>query len=522
MSGKTRFFVSGVMFLALSTFSTAVCAGDLAGKALVNDYCTACHEQTDNGGLARISQVRKTPEGWDMTLFRMERLHGLEVDGDERLAIITYLSAEHGLAPKESAPFRYALENRAYFVDRAPNEDLDALCGRCHTNARYGLQRRTAGDWLKHMHFHVGQFPSLEYQARSRDRHWWQEVTSKTYKELAELYPFQNAGWEAWKAADHKSPVGQWRVVGSRPGLGRYEGVMTVSQDGDYFKADYDLHNMDGTAITGDSKSVVYTGYEWRGSGVLNGTDIREVYALSEEGNHMVGRWYDAEHYDVGGEFKAVRRDGAEGQVMTQSSDFMRLGSRKEITLYGLGLTGKISSGKGLSFKVVAQNDTSVTLALSADESLDPGRYRVTVGQVSADIILYDRIDKVKIYPAWTIARLGGGKTAPVTAQFEAIAYMKDKNGGDDIKIGIMAAQWQALPFNEDAAEMKDADFSGHINQQGTFMPASAGPNPHRKYSTDNAGNLSIVGRIKDGDRDVTGKAQLIVTVQRWNLPPIR
>ncbi len=526
MSGKIHLFVSGLMFFVLSAFLTPVLADGLSGKTLVNDYCAACHEQGDDGGLSRISDVRKTPEGWDMTIFRMQHVHGLELEDDERFAIIKYLSAEYGLTPQEAEPFRYAIENRAYFIDVAPNDDLDALCGRCHTNARYGLQRRTADDWLKHMHFHAGQFPSLEYHARSRDRYWWQEVTTKTYKELASLYPFQNDDWDKWKTAEHKSPVGSWRVAGHRPGLGDYQGVMTVLKDGDYFKAEYDLYDMDGNALSGDSKSVIYTGYEWRGSGALNGVETREVYALSEDGDQMIGRWYEAAHYDMGGEFKAVRIKGSKAQILIKSSDYIRLGENKKITLHGVGLNKKISADKGLSVKVIKRNKTSVTLNIIANKDLVSGSYKVAVGQAETEITVYDMVDSVRVYPEWTIARVGGGTTPPVTAQFEAVAYMKGKDGkigsDDDIKIGIMPAEWNAVSFDEEAEHMKDAEFAGTINQQGNFMPAGAGPNPKRKYATNNAGNLRIIANVKDGDRLVKGNAHLIVTVQRWNQPPVR
>ena len=521
MSGKARLFISGVMLVALSAFSPfSSLAKEIEGKTLVNDYCTACHEATDDGGLARISEVRKTPEGWDMTLFRMQNLHGLEIDSDDRFAIIKYLSAEYGLAPSEAEPFRYVLEQRAHFNDSAVNDDLDALCGRCHTNARYGLQRRTETDWLKHMHFHVGQFPSLEYQARSRDRFWWQEVTTETYKELAELYPFKTIAWDKWKDADHKSPAGSWRVTGYRPGVGGYEGIMTVTQNGDFYKATYDLHDMDGKALSGDSKAVIYTGYEWRGSGLLNGAETREVYAMSEDGMRMTGRWHEADHYDIGGEFQAVRMAGAEAQVLAKSSDYIRVGQEKEITLHGIGLTGKIVTAKGLDLNITGQEATSVTIKFTAGKNMLPGTYVVTVGQAATEIIVYDKIDRLQVTPNWTIARLGGGKTPPVTAQFEAVAYMMGKDG--DIRIGVMAADWQLHAFDEEAEHMKDVDFAGTITAQGTFMPGAAGPNPSRKYGTNNVGNLKIVAQVTDGDTVISGEAQLIVTVQRWNTPPIR
>jgi quinohemoprotein amine dehydrogenase len=53
-------------------------------------------------------------------------------------------------------------------------------------------------------------------------------------------------------------------------------------------------------------------------------------------------------------------------------------------------------------------------------------------------------------------------------------------------------------------------------------MPAGAGPNPERRYGTNNAGELEVTATVSDGAARVKGSARLIVTVQRWNDPPIR
>ena len=50
------------------------------------------------------------------------------------------------------------------------------------------------------------------------------------------------------------------------------------------------------------------------------------------------------------------------------------------------------------------------------------------------------------------------------------------------------------------------------------FTPAVAGPNPARRFSTNNAGDLTVTGTALG----LTGEGHLIVTVQRWNDPPIR
>ncbi len=52
----------------------------------------------------------------------------------------------------------------------------------------------------------------------------------------------------------------------------------------------------------------------------------------------------------------------------------------------------------------------------------------------------------------------------------------------------------------------------------GIFMPGLAGPNPERKFTTNNAGELSVHARTAGKE----GEGMLIVTVQRYVDPPIR
>ncbi len=42
------------------------------------------------------------------------------------------------------------------------------------------------------------------------------------------------------------------------------------------------------------------------------------------------------------------------------------------------------------------------------------------------------------------------------------------------------------------------------------------------RYQTNNAGNLKVVASVQDGERTLQGEGHLLVTVQRWNNPPIR
>jgi quinohemoprotein amine dehydrogenase len=129
------------------------------------------------------------------------------------------------------------------------------------------------------------------------------------------------------------------------------------------------------------------------------------------------------------------------------------------------------------------------------------------------------------VEPTYAISRVGGGKLDPVTAQFEAVAYIDgpaDASGKKtEVRLGMMPATWSVAPFNEQAERDQDVRYAGTIDQTGLFTPGAGGPNPQRKFSTNNAGNLYVVAKVKDGERELEGKSHLIVTVQRWNTPPI-
>jgi quinohemoprotein amine dehydrogenase len=77
-------------------------------------------------------------------------------------------------------------------------------------------------------------------------------------------------------------------------------------------------------------------------------------------------------------------------------------------------------------------------------------------------------------------------------------------------------------PFDEVAEADGDVRFTGQMNPDtGVFTPAAAGPNPERRMMTNNAGNLKVQATVMDGDDTHNAEGQMIVTVQRWNNPPI-
>jgi quinohemoprotein amine dehydrogenase len=141
-------------------------------------------------------------------------------------------------------------------------------------------------------------------------------------------------------------------------------------------------------------------------------------------------------------------------------------------------------------------------------------------GAETVKFAVYRQIDQVDVVPGYAIARVGGGRLAPVSAQFEALASTR-LPGGELLPLGPVTADWTSAPFDAEAKRTEDEKFAGHFDKRGSFLPGAAGPNTAREYSGDNVGNLTVVAKAQDGDRAVEGRGHLIVTVQRWNTPPI-
>lgn len=512
-----------------------VAAGQAAsGRDLVRAYCSGCHQERD-GGFERISAIRKTPEGWEMTLFRMHQVHGLVLDDEVRASIVRYLADTQGLAPSESAAGRFALERRPNAQDINLGAEIGVMCGRCHSLARVSLQRRDEDEWRKLSHTHVGQWPSIEYQQGGRDRPWWQIASGPLPAKLAVLYPFSSAAWSDWKARPARDLSGSWVVVGHVPGGNDFYGTARIERDAGDYRASYELTDVAGFKFGGASKAIVYTGYEWRGSAQVGDRSLREVYAVSEDGNRITGRWFDAEHAEDGGEWTAVRETGRP-EVLAVFPQALRTGTSTAVIIVGNGLgvsnapgaaggkgarsADSLSLGAGVTVTELRREPHVIHARVTVAADAPPGLRAVPAGDAMGKLAVYAQIDQVDVVPAFGIARLGGGRVPPVTAQFEAIASTR-LPGGQLLSLGPMTADWTSAPFDAEAKRTEDEKYAGHFDSRGCFSPSSAGPNPAREFSGDNVGNLKVLARVQDGNRSVEGHGHLIVTVQRWITPPI-
>ena len=519
--------------IGMSMAATAACADEAAKSetpvlTLIGNRCGGCHDQGADGRFARISAIRKTPEGWDQTLRRMRQWHYVFLNEADQRRLVKYLADTQGLAPEETAPFRAVIEQRPGTIENADDRDLAVYCARCHSYARTGLQRRDASEWLKLVHTHVGQWPTLEYQASSRDREWWRVATTELPDRLGQKFPFASAAWTAWQGRAPVNLAGNWRIAGHRPGKGDYAGTLTVEPTGpDQYAVQRRFVFADGSTLEGHGESVVYTGYEWRGAGTLGEQAVREVYQVSADGTQLSGRWF-FDGAAIGGDAAAVR--SGQPAILAVQPRFLKIAVETVVTIVGTGLDGPVDLGPGVTVgKVLNATSDSVSVVALADPQAATGPHDITVGTTrhTGGLVVYDRPDQVRVEPGYNIARVGdnGGPVAAVPAQFEAVGYLNGPDGqpgtADDVRIGVMPAVWSVTNYDADAKAAEDAVYGGRIDQTGLFVPAGAGPNPGRQGGN-NVANLTVQAVMTDGATSLPATAHLIVTLQRWNDSPIR
>ncbi len=509
----------------LTTAIAMLAAPGLAatGEEIVANVCGACHLKDDKGQFSRIDSSRRTPEGWEMNVVRMMRNYGVQLGDDDFAAVVRHLADTRGLSVAETDGFRYILEQEPVAVDGGPDDLMSQTCGRCHSYARVALQRRTAGDWEKLLHFHLGQFPALEYQALARDRDWWAIAQGDVLKELTTRYVMGDM-----PAKSQADLSGEWRIAGRQPGRGAYDGTLTITRDGDGYKVTQTLTFADGQSETRTGAAYLYGAGEWRATMAAGDAELREVMALRDDGS-MDGRWFLADQSTLGGRIHAVRMDAAP-QILSVAPGHIRAGETVEIRVAGVGLGGDVTLPAGLTAETVSSDPAAIVLKVTAAPDAAAGLGAVAVGAVSLEgaVGVYAALDRISVEPAVGYSRVGdnGGPIAKQPAVFDAIGWLNGADGqpetGDDIRIGAFSAEWSVDNFDEAAAKAEDARFAGKIGPSGIFDPAGAGPNPERVMTTNNAGNLSVIATVKDGDRTLEGRGHLYATVQRFVDTPIR
>jgi len=509
----------------------------------VRSACASCHRPDDKGQLSRISFQRNTPEGWQDTIKRMVALNGLKLEPAAGREVIKYLSDNLGLAPEEARAAAYEAERRVV-VDESEfaTEELKGLCNACHSLGRVISQRRTRSEWDLLIAMHRGWYPLVDRQVFRRmgppprergpdgrppdTRH----PSEKAVDYLAKTYPFQTPEWASW-AATKRSPriEGTWALTGFEPGKGAVYGrvvIAAVPNAPDEFTTEATFtYARSGEQAKRTGRTMIYTGFQWRGRSTTGAADspvYREVMFVDRDWRGIDGRWFTGGYDEVGMDVQ-LRRVGTDMTLLGVDRAGLKQGSAGQaVKVFVLNApasvqAGDLDLGPGVSVTAASVAGNVITATVSVEASAIPGPRDLVIGGAvrPGAMVVYDKVDHIRVSPEWNMARTGGVNYPKMYAAFDAWAYMngpdKRPNTADDIRIDIVDATWS---LEEYTATLDDDDlkFVGAVDAKtGRFTPNLEGPNELRSGQRNNIGDVWVVAVYGADGATHRARAHLLV-----------
>lgn len=503
--------VGGLALLAIASG-----ASGFERESLVWKKCAGCHAPNAEGRLARVEEVRTTPEEWTAIVDRMRRLHGMEIRKGEMDTLLKELSTTQLLAPDEQARVAYlSLWHNSQQAETPADKDDEkffAACVRCHTAGKIFSYRMSPGSWAKLRDLHLYVVPTVVFQLR--EMRWIAEADA-VLASLAAKLPY-GKGW----SAPPTQLAGTWAVFGYEPGRGSWRGEARVRDAGN---AEYALEGSlayaDGTRETFAGEGTLYGGYALRTRTKNNGFAANGAYVV--RGDEMSGEW----HLPAP-DFRTSRaqwlRVGDAARVARVVPGFLLKGEKTTLTVEGVNLpevkaTDVAFAGapvRVLAAKRIAPGAVELTVVSDAERL---GEAKLAVKGVAAGTLrVAPRIDYIAVTPEMGRARLSGGLHYPAEGvQFEAIAYAKPAGGGKaaGVALGPVPATFR-LAEEKTRPDDDDLRWLGTIKPNGTYLPTGDyAPNPMRNYTGDNSGLVKVLARYRRGERTFDAQAYLAVTV---------
>ena len=332
--------------------------------------------------------------------------------------------------------------------------------------------------------------------------------------------------------------TGRWALIGTALGKGPVYGTVVVSADAsapDNFTTEtrYTFART-GETVTRTGKAIVYTGYQWRGRGGEG--PWREVLFVERDWRTMRGRWYTGS-YDETGVDVTLARLGSDPTVFGPSVTALKSSSTAvPVKIFGANLPATaraedIGFGQGVTVARVVSarpEEISVEVNVAAGAAIGPRDVSIGGAVKPSALVVYDKIDGLKVNPAAGMARVGGNVFPKQLQQFEAVGINFGLDGKpdtpDDLDLGIVNVKWSLEEYPATFGD-DDVQFVGTLDEKGLFTPSGDGPNPKRSGNRNNVGDVWVVAELASAasagtngstaaaPRIVRARAHLLVTV---------
>jgi len=520
---------------------------------LVRSRCGTCHKVDDKMRMSRISYRRASPENWERTIKRMVSLNHVNLDPADARQILKYLADHNGLAPEDVRPIAFEAEHRLVEYTYSADKDTADTCSSCHSIARVMAERRTKEEWELLVSMHRGYYPLVDNQPmnggqgfrRTRpvqtepgpdgrppdNRH----PMDKALEHLVKTYPLNSPAWASWSAAMQPAKLaGRWAVSGYQTGKGAIVGQVVVSADPnapDSFNIDtrYTIART-GETVSRAGKAIVYTGFQWRGRGGLPGSDNvwREVMIVERDWKEMSGRWFTGAYDEIGIDVKLVRLSSDPVVLASDVTALKTASTGRPVKIYGANLPSSVKPediGLGQGVKVTRivtarADEIAMEVDVAANAPIGPRDLSVAGTVKPSALVVYDKIDGIKVVPQAGMARVGGAVFPKQLQQFEAVGLHNGPDGKagtpDDLNLGIVDVKWSVEEYTATFGD-DDMQFVGTLDAAGLFTPNVDGPNPKRSGNRNNVGDVWVVAELAPiggaAAKPLRARAHLLVTV---------
>jgi quinohemoprotein amine dehydrogenase len=268
------------------------------------------------------------------------------------------------------------------------------------------------------------------------------------------------------------------------------------------------------------------------------GKEARETLWISPDQASAEGRWFWGEYQEFGFDVKLIR-SSTEPTLISTSNFSLKAGESSKLHVYADNLPATVTAADldaGAGVKVVKIDHlTKTELIADVEVAKDAiaGRRDLGLGRSILEnaFAVYDKVDYLKVTPETSLARLGSDVHPKGYQQFEAIGFNNGADGkphtADDVELGPIDVDWSVEEFMAVFGD-DDKNFVGHLSETAFFTPASDGPNPERKFSRNNYGDVWVVATAKkEKDKEgkpLTNRSYLVVTVPtyiRWDQPEV-
>lgn len=504
---------------------------------LVIEKCQSCHKPDDNGLMTRISYMRKGPEGWQQSLQRMGRLHGVtNLSVDEAKHIVAYLSNDHGLTRAEAQKALYDAERRTNYSEASLDADLKATCGACHSVGRAFAQQRDEEEWKILKTTHMAMFPLVagqafrgegrgmgggggrggngpdftrmseaeieEFMERQRAEQRNQpDRADKVLEGLGKAQPLFSADWEDWSVSRREVPLtGPWSVVGHEPSRGDFLGTLNVTRTAkDTYTTRWDLVFADGKRVVREGQGVLYAGYSWRGrttatTGAVEGTrelameedgDLREVLLLNEDWTSLSGRFFTGGYDEIGADVTLTRNRGAPEILGVEGGALRTHSEGQPLTVLMHNIPDDVSAadfhlGAGTTIVAAARLDAQrvrLTVDVAWDAELGVRRLAFRASPGDKRVTIYDTVDYLRVEPGEGFARVGrdGNARDPDLRpkQRERLEAVAMCRGKDGKPNTADDLRIGVVPARWSIAEMPVRENDDDVNYVGTIDPST-------------------------------------------------